>query len=185
MSQYIYTNNSEIEKVKFGKEQNEDSLRMLFVGRCQYSTRGVDLFKQVGQLKGSWTLDIVGDYGRDFSDLHRHLSVHRRVNFIGRWSMDKVVKSMAAYDVVLIPSRYEGYNLNIVEAFYAGVPCICTPNSGSNELVTSGGFGICVPRNRFLETCQHIINNRSELIEMKRNLIEYRTRFNRESLERI
>lgn len=54
----------------------------------------------------------------------RDAGLESRVEFVG-WQQD-ISRYLARADVVLVPSRYEGYGLVIVEALAAGVPVIAT-----------------------------------------------------------
>lgn len=71
-------------------------------------------------------LTIVGD-GSERIHLEERARVKHlgdRVEFVGR--QHDVAPSLARADVVLVPSRYEGYGLVIVEALSAGIPVIAT-----------------------------------------------------------
>ena len=54
----------------------------------------------------------------------RELGIESRTEFMGK--QNDVGRFLAKADVVLVPSRYEGYGLVIVEALAAGVPVIAT-----------------------------------------------------------
>jgi glycosyltransferase involved in cell wall biosynthesis len=71
-------------------------------------------------------LTIVGEGSEHESLIQRakHAGIESRVEFVG-WQHD-IGRYLARADVVLVPSRYEGYGLVIVEALAAGVPVIAT-----------------------------------------------------------
>jgi glycosyltransferase involved in cell wall biosynthesis len=48
-------------------------------------------------------------------------------------------------DCFVLPSRWEGLPLVVLEAFAAGVPVVATDNMGSNELIETGRTGWLVP----------------------------------------
>lgn len=182
IAHYLYTPNQKNRPIKLKNYMNSQAVHFLYVGRIKYSTRGVDLLKEFPRLKGNWKLDIVGDYGEDYDNLYTTISAHDRIDFLGKWPMDKVVEQMQKYDVILAPSRYEGWNLNVNEAFHAGVPCICTPYSGSNHLVERGRFGYVVKRSEFIACCQSIINDPEKLEVLNDNLVNFRNQFSKANL---
>ncbi|MBI5362915.1 MAG: glycosyltransferase [Planctomycetes bacterium] len=70
----------------------------------------------------------------------RALGVAERVRFLG-WR-DDVPSLMAACDLVLLPSRWEGLPYVVLEALAAGVPVVATPVDGARELVLDGTTGV-------------------------------------------
>lgn len=65
-----------------------------------------------------------------------------RVTFAG-WSED-VRAHLAAVDVVVLPSRSEGFPLTIVEAMLAGLPVVATRVGSVAEAVSEGESGLLV-----------------------------------------
>lgn len=49
------------------------------------------------------------------------------------------------FDILAMPSRYEGFSYVMLEALRAGVPLVCTPVSGALEMVIDGIEGFVVP----------------------------------------
>lgn len=68
------------------------------------------------------------------------LGVEQRARFLG-WR-DDVPALMAAADLVLLPSRWEGLPYVVLEAFAAGVPVVATPVDGARELLEDGAAGV-------------------------------------------
>ena len=54
---------------------------------------------------------------------------------------------LAALDVFVLPSRFEGLSLALLEAMAAGKPVVATAVSGSIEVVEDGVTGVLVPPN--------------------------------------
>lgn len=85
-------------------------------------------------------LTVVGE-GSELALLKEKARTHgmeSRVEFVG-WRKD-ITPYLAKADVVLVPSRYEGYGLVIVEALAAGVPVLATDVGVAREagaIVTS------------------------------------------------
>lgn len=89
---------------------------------------------------------IVGE-GRWRSDLDaraRSLGVADIVSFVG--ARRDIPAVLAALDVFVLPSRFEGLSLALLEAMAMGCPVVATSVSGSVEVVKDGETGLLVPR---------------------------------------
>lgn len=52
---------------------------------------------------------------------------------------------MPGFDILALPSLYEGFPYVLVEALHAGLPIVSTPVGGTHETVAAGVNGIIVP----------------------------------------
>ena len=87
-------------------------------------------------------LVITGD-GPERSRLEaksKQLGVSESVKFTGTRS--DVPSVLAALDVFVFPSHYEGLPGALIEAMAAGLPIVCTPVDGNSELVSDGESGL-------------------------------------------
>jgi glycosyltransferase involved in cell wall biosynthesis len=73
----------------------------------------------------------------------RALGVAERVRFLGH--RDDVPELLAACDVFVLPSRYEGLPLSVLEAMAAARPVVATAIEGTDEIVRHGETGLLVP----------------------------------------
>ena len=64
------------------------------------------------------------------------------VKFVGRVSQDKVPYYMNAMDVMILPSRNEGFGAVIIEAQACGVPVVGSSNGGIPEAIGDGGMAV-------------------------------------------
>jgi glycosyltransferase involved in cell wall biosynthesis len=84
-----------------------------------------------------------GPERQGLGDLARSLGVENRVVFLGYRS--DVPALLAACDLVVLPSLYEGLPLSLLEAMAAGKPVIASRIGGIDELVADGENGLLVP----------------------------------------
>lgn len=140
-----------------------EPIRFVYVGRFFYKTKGTDtLLKALPLLQGSWTLDLVGGYGSDKDDALEKIRQFDNVRFIGTWDSKWVVKNLQDYDVVVIPSKADGWNLLVNEAFHAGVGVIVSDQAVSHEVVYRHCGGMIFKagsRKQLAKAMQSVIDN--------------------------
>jgi GalNAc-alpha-(1->4)-GalNAc-alpha-(1->3)-diNAcBac-PP-undecaprenol alpha-1,4-N-acetyl-D-galactosaminyltransferase len=112
--------------------------------------KGFDLllraFGQIAASHPSWSLRIVGDGGERaaLTDQARTLGLADRVEFTGR--VDNVFPLLAAADLFVLSSRFEGFPNALAEAMAAGLPVIAFDcRSGPSALVRHEVDGLLVP----------------------------------------
>ena len=81
----------------------------------------------------------------EIKELHRRLGLGDRVLLLGR--RDDVPRLLAAADVFVLASTYEGYPLAVMEALGAGLPVVATAVGGVVEAVGPAA-GVLVPPGR-------------------------------------
>ena len=87
-----------------------------------------------------WTLQLLGPLPRDASPLWPYLDL---VEPLGRVSHAEMPAMMAAADVFVFPSLFEGSAVVTYEALACGLPSVVTPSAGS--VVRDGVEGFVVP----------------------------------------
>jgi glycosyltransferase involved in cell wall biosynthesis len=93
------------------------------------------------------TLLIGGDGGERtrLEALAAELGVTPVVRFLGAIPLHQVPEVIAAADVFLLDTAYEGLSHQLLEVMAAGVPIITTPVGGNVELITHEVEGLLVP----------------------------------------
>jgi glycosyltransferase involved in cell wall biosynthesis len=92
-------------------------------------------------------LVIVGD-GPERSALRQRageLGLGDRALWLGSRPHPEVARVMAACDLFVLPSRYEGFARVLMEAAASALPIVTTDVSGSDEAVRAGETGLVVP----------------------------------------
>jgi glycosyltransferase involved in cell wall biosynthesis len=75
----------------------------------------------------------------------RELGLEHRVTFLGRQSLDELVRLYNEAQIVVSPSLYEGFGLPAVEAMACGTPVIATTAGAFPETIVDGETGVLVP----------------------------------------
>ncbi|MDH4393952.1 MAG: glycosyltransferase family 4 protein [Aquabacterium sp.] len=119
------------------------TLRVVFVGSL-IRRKGVDLLTAaVAQLRREGhavTLDAYGSGSASGLGFDGAASYHR-----GSIPFGKAQDIIAGYDVLVLPSHYDGWGVVVNEALLAGVPVICSDAVGARVLVETFGAGEVFP----------------------------------------
>jgi glycosyltransferase involved in cell wall biosynthesis len=114
------------------------------IGRLDWQKAYDVLVRALADLPGV-TAVIVGEgeeRGR-LEALAAELGVSDRLELAG-W-IDDARSRLAAFDVFVLPSRFEGLPLVAIEAMLAGVPVVATDVGSVSEAVVDGSTGLLVP----------------------------------------
>lgn len=121
--------------------------RIIIVSRLDVVKKGHDtLLKALSLLnnKGvSVRLDIIGDgLGLDYiKELIEEFGLCNIVSILGSKSRQWVYTNLYKYDLLVQPSRYEGFGLTIVEGIAAKIPILVSDIDGPNEITCNGSYG--------------------------------------------
>lgn len=125
----------------------ERPLRLIYLGRVEDSSKGVfwlaDIMRTV---TAPVTLTVAGA-GPDVERLAKMLRPFgERVRLLGPIPPDKVNAVFAAHDVLVMPSRFEGFGLTILEAMAAGcIPLVSQISGVTDTIVENGISGLLFP----------------------------------------
>lgn len=122
---------------------------VVFVGRMTPQKRPRLLAQILHTLRdrGTRFVAIAAGDGEDLAWMRRFARRHQmgaQLQLPGRVSHTRVRELLAAADIVLLPSAYEGIALTLFEALAAGVPVVAADVNGQAELVTPD-CGILIP----------------------------------------
>lgn len=157
-------------------------VKMLYVGRFSKYTKGTDiLMKAIDLLKSdskTYTLDMAGGYGDLREKALRWIGTKKNVNFLGLWDSKEVGMKMKKYDICIVPSKFDGWNLLVNEAIRAHIAVIVTDEAVSDELVTESNAGMVVPANSpksLARAIDYAIANKELIEKWKYNAQKYTT----------
>jgi glycosyltransferase involved in cell wall biosynthesis len=126
----------------------DDRLKLLFVGRFDRQ-KGLDvLLEAAAPLTERVCIRAVGDRIVD----HRAPPVAQRpgVAFLGWMTGEEVAAQMLSADLLVVPSRWEGFGLVAVEAMRCKLPVAGSAVGGLNEILDSGRYGFIFPSDNVL-----------------------------------
>ncbi len=73
------------------------------------------------------------------------LGIEKQVLFLG--AQDSIPSFLAKMDLFILPSRWEGLSMALLEAMSQGIPVIATDVGGTPEVITNSYNGLLIPAN--------------------------------------
>lgn len=138
----------------------KDDIFFLAVGRLVYE-KGHEFFVEAMAAVGKENSHAVGGIcGAGPLQMQLQAQIERlgaqeNVKLLGQW--DSIPELLAAADVFVLPSRWEGLPMALLEAMMAGLPVIATRVEGVDEVVQPGVHGLLVPLESPMELAQAIL----------------------------
>ncbi|MHB9131487.1 MAG: glycosyltransferase family 4 protein [Armatimonadota bacterium] len=122
-------------------------VRLLYVGQC-VQRKGVDvLLRALATQPGDWQLQIVGqgDQQEALRALRTKLGLDDRVTFLSVLPNPSVMALLQRSDLLILPSRFDGWGAVVNEALLRGTPVVCTDKCGAADLLQASWQGDVVP----------------------------------------
>ena len=124
----------------------------------------------------NWQFNICGSefadasYARKIRKRAQNLERMKKIFFRGRVTNECLSEFMAASDMLLAPSDFEGFGITYLEAMRAGVIPVASTEGGTREIIKNGvnGFLISSNNGQELEELLKMILNNSEIIKKMR-----------------
>ncbi|WP_160674372.1 glycosyltransferase family 4 protein [Clostridium sp. C8-1-8] len=167
-------------KLKTKEENNLKTYKTVgYVGNLNY-TKGSDrlprIFELISKELKSIRFVIVGDgeLKHDISSNFNNLGLE--VDFVGRVAPELVPDYINKMDVMILPSRNEGFGMVIIEANSCGVPCVAAEVGGIPEVISDKRLLIPVNNNleeRFAEKVIDVLKSPIKVEELLDNAKRY------------
>jgi glycosyltransferase involved in cell wall biosynthesis len=123
--------------IEDAREETE-AFRVLYLGHFIRRKDGVTAIRALSGLPDlDWQFDAVGN-GPDLERWKRAASesgVAGRIRFHGAVNNKMIGNLFEKTDLLLLPSRYDGWGAVVNEALMCGVPVVCSDNCGAAELL--------------------------------------------------
>jgi glycosyltransferase involved in cell wall biosynthesis len=134
-----------------GRGDGRGPLQIAYLGRLVQEQKRIfdlpPLLDALGARGVDFTLTLVGD-GADRAVLEPSLAMSRereRVSLLGWLPSEKALEVLAASDVQLLVSGFEGQPISTLEAMASGVVPVVTDLPGLRELIRDGTSGFLLP----------------------------------------
>lgn len=123
--------------------------RIVQVGRLDHRIKGQDILLRaihpVTQLFGrpNILIDFIGEGPSKgyLTSLAKELGLEGQCRFLGGQPRNIIYEQLHTYDLLVQPSRYEGFGLTVVEALAARVPVLVSNIQGPMEIIENGKHG--------------------------------------------
>lgn len=121
-----------------GDARSDGPFELVYVGQF-VRRKGVDVLLQALSALPSrdWRLTLIGD-GPERPSLERmtnSLELGERIRFLGSLPNDSLRDRLQAFDLLVLPSRFDGWGAVVNEALMCGVPVVCSDRCGAADLL--------------------------------------------------
>lgn len=127
-------------------ERNE-SVRILYLGTLA-PWKGPDLLiHALGRVSGEWSATLIGA-GPMQAECEALVAAHphrERITLTPYLAYAEAMDALRHYDLLVIPSRHDGWGAVVNEALQRGVPVIATDEVGAHDLLGAPWRGTIVP----------------------------------------
>lgn len=133
-------------------------LRLLFLGRVEDMSKGVLWLPRIMEhLPPTVTLTIAGD-GPDLPRLRQQLSpLGSRAVLAGAVAHEKIGGLFSRHDILIMPSRFEGFGMSLIEAMAAGCVPVASRIRGVTDMIIDHGVdGMLFPIGNCRQAACHI-----------------------------
>ena len=122
-------------------------LRIVQVGRLNHKVKGQDLMIECMALLAkrgiNAELDFIGDgpSRKALCGLAARLGVTDKVHLLGAMTQEEIFNRLRDYDLLVQPSRIEGFGLTVAEAMAAQLPVAVSGLNALTEVIDNGACG--------------------------------------------
>lgn len=133
------------------EQPREEADFLLYFGRLDWFQKGLDTlldaFARLLHARPQLRLCVAGR-GKDANRLierARELGVASRIEVLGAVSEERRMELFSGAQVLLMPSRFEGFGMVAAEAMAAGVPVVASDAGSLPEVIDAPHGGVLVP----------------------------------------
>lgn len=155
-------------------------VKFVYLGRFSSGGKGTDIlidaFHRINNT--NYFLSMVSGYGDYKNQTMRFIESNKNVEFGGTWPISEACERLSEYDVCIVPSRSEGWNPTVNEALMAGIGCIATDETVSDELITASGAGLVVKAdsNHLSSAIDYTLEHPELVLQWKKAAYDYKNR---------
>ena len=130
------------------KPPAEGDFKIIFVG-SYIKRKGVDtVLRALSQLIDlDWSFEIIGDgeMRNEWVNLGVELHISDRLTFPSFMPNAEAMERVAESDLLILPSRFDGWGFVVNEALMRGVPAFCSDLCGASDLLQEAWRGAVFP----------------------------------------
>jgi glycosyltransferase involved in cell wall biosynthesis len=133
------------------------------------------------------SIDMYGPIFEDFKPEFKNLLEQSKiVKYKGILKTEEINKTLSHYSLMLFPTQYytEGFPGSILDAYISGVPVVASNWKYATEFIEDNISGLISDFNneeQFIEKVLYLIENKEEILRLKKGAIEQRTKYSPES----
>jgi glycosyltransferase involved in cell wall biosynthesis len=173
-----------------GQVSSTGPIRLGYLGRLLDSAKGVMLLppiiESLDRRRVEYTLTIIGD-GPDRDRLARQFGDNPRIRWLGNQPNERIPGLLGEIDLLLMPSRFEGFGFSLIEAMASGaVPVVSRIRGVTDWIVEDNLTGYVCPigdATEFADRIARLADDRSLLASIGKEA--HRQGVERFSVERL
>jgi glycosyltransferase involved in cell wall biosynthesis len=153
------------------------------IGRLCYAKNYeflINIFPQILKIKKDAVCLIMGqgENEKKYRKLIARLNLSDKIFLLGE--IPKAYRYLKAFDLFVLPSRYEGLSITLIEALMAGVPILTTKVGGNPELLNNSPYQLYELDNEkdFLDKLKRIIDDENLRQRLKEDNKQLASKFN-------
>lgn len=164
-----------------------ENFHILHIGRFnEQKNHGMLLrvFRKLALENPDLRLDLLGDgeLRQEMERLAEDLGIKGKVSFLGAQS--NVYPYLHEADLFLLPSRYEGMPMTLIEAMGTGLPIVATAVGGVPDMLQNGvdGFTVSCEEGAVVGACEALMGNEALREKLGRAARKNADRFSAETM---
>jgi glycosyltransferase involved in cell wall biosynthesis len=166
------------------QDRSEGEARLCFIGNWTHqkgTSEIVAAAEKLHQCGRPFTITVLGS-GRSEPDVLADFpeATRTRVKVVPRYPRQELPRLLSKSDILIFPSRFEGFGLAILEAMACGVVPVTTPVGIAEDVIKPGHNGFLVPVNgvdQLVAIVLAVANDSTRLCELGRNAYRSAQRF--------
>lgn len=100
--------------------------------------------------------------------------LENNIEFLG--NVNDIPSFLSNIDIFVLPSRYEGFGLSLIEAMSAGIPCVASNLDGPSEIIGNDERGILFESGNvqdLVSKLRYVIDNLHKISNEQKSNVEY------------
>ncbi|MEM5830957.1 MAG: glycosyltransferase [Candidatus Aenigmatarchaeota archaeon] len=170
---------SKEEALKFFERETNINLKDKFIigsiGRLDYQKNYeflIEIFPEILRVKKNAICIIIGDgpEKEKLKKLIQKLNLKNKIFLLG--DIKDASKYLRGFDLFILPSRYEGLSITLIEALFAKIPILATDVGGNKEIIGENFVFKLNDKNYFLDKLTKIFSIKFSTYQKELFIIE-------------